>query len=195
MSGHSPAGVFVVASCLVLANAVGCGKPLGATASEAQAATHASTTSDATASGKFDPRPGASAPDVTFVLNDGYHLPLASLRGKTVAVYLCSPTAACAAEAQGFRAHSRELEAHHVVVLGVYEQDSAATRALAAREGVSFDLVADPDGSIAREFSVSVRDLDAPYVFVIAPNGTVRNVWPGGSAQGHAREILDGAGD
>jgi peroxiredoxin Q/BCP len=137
---------------------------------------------------------GSPAPDVKFILQDGFVLTLSSLRGKVVEVLFCptgaAPTADCRSEADGIRDRWADLEAHGVSVVGVRAADVVSNRVLMAQERLPFDFAADLDGRIAGAFGVRAEELRAPRIFMIGRDGGIRKIWQGSDPTSHVRAIL-----
>jgi peroxiredoxin Q/BCP len=69
-------------------------------------------------------------------------------------------------------------------------------REFAAKHGLEFPLVADPDGKIAAQYGVSTREGFAERVtFVIGRDGNVARVFPEVEIAGHADAVLAAIGE
>jgi peroxiredoxin Q/BCP len=105
--------------------------------------------------------------------------------------YVEDGTPGCSTQADQF---GREREAYAdagVTVYGVSTDDVDSHREFAEREGIEYDLLADPDGELRDAFGVP-RDGQGRAertTFVIA-DGEIRRVYDGVSADGHARDVL-----
>jgi peroxiredoxin Q/BCP len=170
---------------LALALVIACDKPHD-TSSIALATAPAPATSTA--------EPSTTAPDVTFTLADGFRLSLASLRGKVVAVVMCSSTdsAGCSRESRGFAKRWRELEEHHVTAIGVVPATAARERGI-ERQDLPFDFAVDTDGQIARALGVSAGGVADPTVLVIGRDGSIQAIWRAADPETHVRALLDEA--
>ncbi|MEF8807478.1 peroxiredoxin [Natronomonas sp.] len=105
--------------------------------------------------------------------------------------YVEDGTPGCSTQADQF---SREAGAYAdagVTVYGVSTDDVDSHREFAEREGIDYDLLADPDGDLCAAFGVP-RDHDGRAertTFVLA-DGEIQRVYTGVSADGHARDVL-----
>jgi peroxiredoxin Q/BCP len=105
--------------------------------------------------------------------------------------YVEDGTPGCSTQADQF---AREREAYAdagVTVYGVSTDDVDSHRGFAEREGIEYDLLADPDGDLCDAFGVP-RDSQGRAertTFVIA-DGEVQRVYADVSADGHARDVL-----
>jgi peroxiredoxin Q/BCP len=94
--------------------------------------------------------PGTPAPDFTLPDQDGAPVALASLRGKRVVLFFYprAMTPGCTTEACDFRDSLAPLQAAGYVVLGVSRDEPATLREFRARDGLTYDLLSDPDHSV-----------------------------------------------
>lgn len=94
--------------------------------------------------------PGTPAPDFTLPDQDGAPVALASLRGKRVVLFFYprAMTPGCTTEACDFRDSLAPLQAAGHVVLGVSRDEPATLREFRARDGLTYDLLSDPDHSV-----------------------------------------------
>ncbi len=94
--------------------------------------------------------PGTPAPDFTLPDQDGTPLSLASLKGKRVVLFFYprAMTPGCTTEACDFRDSLAPLQAAGYVVLGISRDDPATLREFRARDGLTYDLLSDPDHAV-----------------------------------------------
>ncbi|WP_100810268.1 MULTISPECIES: thioredoxin-dependent thiol peroxidase [unclassified Microbacterium] len=94
--------------------------------------------------------PGTPAPDFTLPDQDGAPVALASLRGKRVVLFFYprAMTPGCTTEACDFRDSLAPLQAAGYVVLGISRDEPATLREFRARDGLTYDLLSDPDHSV-----------------------------------------------
>jgi thioredoxin-dependent peroxiredoxin len=141
---------------------------------------------------------GDDAPNVTFTLQDGKTVSLASLKGKQVAVYFYpkDDTPGCTVEAQGIRDQWAAFEKAGIQVFGVSMQDAASHTAFIEKHKLPFGLVVDPDQSVPKAFGVPVSggQYAARHTFLIGADGKIKHVWREVSPKDHAKELLDAAG-
>jgi thioredoxin-dependent peroxiredoxin len=141
---------------------------------------------------------GDSAPALTFTLQDGKTVPLSSLMGKQVVVYFYpkDDTPGCTVEAQGIRDEWEAFQKAGIEVFGVSMQDAASHSAFIDKHKLPFNLVVDPDQSVAKAFGVPVRDSQfaARHTFLIGTDGKIKKVWREVQPKEHAKELLEAAG-
>ena len=94
--------------------------------------------------------PGDSAPDFTLPDQDGAPVALATLRGKRVILFFYprAMTPGCTTEACDFRDSLAPLQAAGYVVLGISRDDPATLREFRERDGLTYDLLSDPDHTV-----------------------------------------------
>jgi peroxiredoxin Q/BCP len=129
---------------------------------------------------------------VTFTLADGFRLSLASLRGKVVAVVMCSSTDSlgCSSESRGFAKRWRELEEHHVAAIGVVPAATARDPRGVERQDLPFDFAVDTDGQIARALGVSAGEGADPTVLVVDREGSIKTIWRAADPETHVRALV-----
>jgi thioredoxin-dependent peroxiredoxin len=141
---------------------------------------------------------GDDAPNVSFTLQDGKTVSLASLKGKQVAVYFYpkDDTPGCTVEAQGIRDQWEAFEKAGIQVFGVSMQDAASHTAFIEKHKLPYDLVVDPDQSVPKAFGVPVSggQYAARHTFLIGADGKIKRVWREVNPKDHAKELLDAAG-
>jgi peroxiredoxin Q/BCP len=94
--------------------------------------------------------PGTAAPDFTLPDQDGTPVSLASLRGKRVVLFFYprAMTPGCTTEACDFRDSLAPLQAANYVILGISRDEPATLRQFRERDGLTYDLLSDPDHSV-----------------------------------------------
>lgn len=162
---------------------------------EAPATTQADTAKPTTAAAQL--AVGDPAPPVTFTLQDGKSVNLASLQGKQVAVYFYpkDDTPGCTVEAQGIRDQWAAFEKAGIQVYGVSLQDAASHTAFIEKHKLPFDLVVD-DGSVTKAFGVPVTggEYASRHTFLIGADGKIKKIWREVTPSEHAKELLEAAG-
>lgn len=136
---------------------------------------------------------GDPAPDVSFTLQDGSKVSLASLKGQPVVVYFYpkDDTRGCTIEAEGIRDDYPAFEQAKVKVFGVSTQDAESHEAFIEKFDLPFDLVVDSDGEVAEAFRVPLnRGMAARQTFLIDAAGNIKRVWLDVDPKGHAKELL-----
>jgi peroxiredoxin len=138
----------------------------------------------------------SATPDVTFTLSDGFRLSLASLRGKVVAVVLCSSidSADCRSESRGLSKRWRELEEHYVTAIGVVTATGSRNPRAGERLDLPFDFAVDADGEIARALGVSAGGIADPTILVVGRDGSIKATWRVADPETHVRALIAEAG-
>lgn len=106
-------------------------------------------------------------------------------------------TSGCTIEANEFEDALPEFRDADIAVYGVSMDDAESHAGFADEEGLSFDLLADPEGEVADAFGL---DVDEGYTdrrtFVLADDEVVATYDPELSdPSGHAREVLSDTRD
>lgn len=93
---------------------------------------------------------GAAAPDFTLTDASGREVTLSSFRGTPVVLYFypAAGTPACTKEACDFRDNLASLTSAGYTVLGVSPDAPADLAAFRQRDGLTFDLLSDPDHAV-----------------------------------------------
>jgi len=143
---------------------------------------------------------GTPAPDFSLEDDSGKAVSLSSFRGKTVVVYFYpkDDTPGCTKEACGFRDANDQFLAKGAVVIGISPDKAASHGKFRAKYGLPFALLADPDHAVleawgawgekamyGKKYMGVVRS-----TVIVAPDGTVKKIFPKVSPEGHAEEIL-----
>jgi peroxiredoxin Q/BCP len=145
-------------------------------------------------------RPGDVAPDFTVPDQDGNQVTLSALRGQPVVLYFYprDDTPGCTIQACSLRDHIGELRQRGAVVLGVSGDSVKSHRKFADRYGLPFPLLADHDHAVGNAYGVwKHKSMFGKQVgfyerttFVIAPDGTVRQVLPRVKPDEHVDQVL-----
>lgn len=140
---------------------------------------------------------GDTAPEVSAQNQHGETVTLAFDDPTVVYFYPKDFTGGCTIEANDFEDALPEYRDAGIDVYGVSMDDVESHADFAEEEGVSFDLLADPDGEVSEAFGL---DTDEGYTdrrtFVLA-GGEVAAVYDPELADpaGHAREVLEDTRD
>ncbi len=135
-------------------------------------------------------QPGDPAPAVEAKNQDGETVSLDFEEPTVLYFYPKDDTAGCTVEANQFQ---RELDAYRdagVAVYGVSVDDVDSHADFAADQGLTFDLLADPDGEVVEAFDVETRRGVAMRTTFVLADGEVRAVYEGVDPDGHARDVL-----
>jgi peroxiredoxin Q/BCP len=106
--------------------------------------------------------------------------------------YVRDNTSGCTREARALRDAASEIESHGAVILGVSTNSAESHARFARNNELTFPLLADEDGSIARAYGVLRPAGTAERsTFLIGKDGKLLHIWPTVSITGHADEILE----
>jgi peroxiredoxin Q/BCP len=143
---------------------------------------------------------GQPAPEFTLPDQAGNPVSLKALRGKPVVVYFYPKdnTPGCTNEACSFRDHWAALQEKGVTVLGISPDSQASHAKFAAKHGLPFTLLADPETQVAQLFGVwGEKTLYGRKfmgllrtTFLLDEQGMVRHVWKKPKTAIHAEEVL-----
>jgi peroxiredoxin Q/BCP len=130
--------------------------------------------------------PGDQAPDFTLPDQHGNPVKLSDFKGQTVVVYFYpkADTPGCTTQACGVRDRSPDYAQAGAVVLGVSPDPVRAVSKFDEKYGLGFPLLADEDHSVAEAYGVWVEKSmygrkymgNERTTFVIAPDGTIRDI-------------------
>jgi peroxiredoxin Q/BCP len=101
-------------------------------------------------------------------------------------------TSGCTIEANDFQATLPEFEAEGITVYGVSLDDAETHADFAEEEGVTYDLLADPEGEVADAFGVDTSEGYTDRVTFTVAEGEIVGVYDPELAdpEGHAEEVL-----
>jgi len=136
---------------------------------------------------------GATAPEVTGTTLDGKTVSLAQSRGRRALVYFYpkDSTPGCTREACALRDTFDRFTARGVVIFGVSQDSRESHQDFAQEHRLPFPLVADEEGSIARDYGVSSTfGFSSRVSFLIDERGRVAHVWPDVDPAVHADRVL-----
>lgn len=146
-----------------------------------------------------DPAPAFDLPDA-----QGRRVSLADHHGRGVVVYFYprAATPGCTTEACDFRDSLSSLAASGYDVLGVSPDPVDALRAFADAEGLTFPLLSDADGAVARAYGAwGTKEVGGVRIdgvrrstFVIDGDGRVREAEYDVVPQGHVARLRDSLG-
>lgn len=139
-------------------------------------------------------KPGDKAPSFSAISWDGSTVKLSDFSGSKNVVlffYLRDNTSGCIREARSLNDAVDRLTERSAVVIGVSTDGVESHERFAANNGLTFPLLADPDGKIAKAYGV-LRDTRraARATFLIGMDGTILRTWPKVSITGHADDIV-----
>jgi peroxiredoxin Q/BCP len=132
-----------------------------------------------------DPAPQVSAP------NQHGETVTPDYEGVTVVYfYPEDETPGCTVEAQQFTTEAESYADAGVTVYGVSTDDVESHADFAEKEGIEFDLLADPDEEVCEAFGVPRITGRAKRTTFVVVDGTVERVYEGVDPDGHARDLL-----
>jgi peroxiredoxin Q/BCP len=144
---------------------------------------------------------GDQAPEFSLPASGGGTVRLSALREKTVVLYFYpkDDTPGCTKEACAFRDTSPRFTRAGAVILGVSMDSAASHEKFAAKYGLSFPLLSDPDGAVCKAYGVYKQKsmYGRTYwgiertTFVTDREGRIAAIFPKVSVDGHAETILE----
>lgn len=143
-------------------------------------------------------RVGDPAPDFTLTSSAGEPVRLADFLGKSEVVLFFYPkdeTPGCTAEACSFRDRYEALRDAGAAVIGVSGDSDASHRGFAAKHGLPFPLLSDPDGALRALYGVpkTLGLFPGRVTYLIDKKGIVRHIFSSQfQATRHVEEALRG---
>jgi len=139
-------------------------------------------------------KPGDKAPSFSATSWDGSTVKLSDFSGSKNVVlffYLRDNTSGCIREARSLNDAVDRLTERSAVVIGVSTDGVESHERFAANNALTFPLLADSDGKIAKAYGV-LRETGraARATFLIGKDGTILRTWPKVSITGHADDIV-----
>lgn len=142
------------------------------------------------------PEVGERAPDFSLVDQNGKLHTLSDHAGHWLVLYFYpkDDTPGCTREACSFRDGHARLQATGAAVLGVSVDTSESHGRFAEKLQLTFPLLADTDGSMARRYGVlmdwKAYKLAKRTTFLISPAGEIKRVYAHVDPDRHADQIL-----
>jgi peroxiredoxin Q/BCP len=142
---------------------------------------------------------GDLAPDFTLPDADGREVSLSALRGQRVIIYFypAAMTPGCTKQACDFRDSRNDLSDAGFAVLGISPDPPAKLARFAAKEGLTFPLLSDPDRVVLKAYGAygekmlygkkSVGVIRS--TFVVGTDGRIENAYYGVKATGHVARL------
>jgi peroxiredoxin Q/BCP len=134
--------------------------------------------------------PGDPAPEISAPNQDGETVTPDWAGVTVVYFYPKDATSGCTTEAEQFQAELESYREAGVTVYGVSVDGVDSHADFADDLGLTFDLLADPDGEVVAAFDVDTKRGVATRSTVVVVNGQVQAVYDGVRPDGHAREVL-----
>ena len=146
------------------------------------------------------PEAGQPAPDFTLPQDGGNPVTLSALRPKPVVLFFYpkDDTPGCTIENRDFTAMRADFDAAGAVVLGVSKDSVDKHAKFRGKHDLSVILLSDAEGDVCESYGVwgEKKMYGKTFMgitratFLIAPDGTVAQVWPKVKVEGHAEEVL-----
>jgi peroxiredoxin Q/BCP len=138
---------------------------------------------------------GQKAPDFSLKSQNGSEISLKDFPGKTLVIFFYPKdgTMICTKEACAFRDNIGSFQELGAEVIGVSSDDTESHSGFAREHGLSYPLLSDPGGQVAKLFEVKKTLGIAPgrTTFVIDPEGVIRHVYSSQLSAGrHVDEAL-----
>lgn len=143
---------------------------------------------------------GTPAPDFALPDAEGRIVRLSDFRGQTVVLYFYpkDDTPGCTTEACEFRDEYALFDKRHVAILGVSPDTTASHARFAAKYGLPFPLLADPDHAVAEAYGVWKPKSAYGRIFkgierttvVIDPAGRIQRIFRRVRPRGHSADVM-----
>ncbi len=139
---------------------------------------------------------GTMAPNFSAKDTEGNTVSLTDFAGKTVVLYFYpkDDTPGCTKEAQSFRDAYPEYQGKDMVVLGVSMDDEASHKRFTEKYGLPFQLIADTDGRVTKDYDVDGGGYSRRVTYIIDGTGKISHVFEKVQTDSHAKDILAALG-
>ncbi|MDD4641193.1 MAG: thioredoxin-dependent thiol peroxidase [Bacteroidales bacterium] len=147
---------------------------------------------------------GDKAPDFKGVNQEGENIALSDYRGKRVILYFYPKdnTPGCTAEACSLNDSNSYFLDKGFVVIGVSPDSVESHQRFAAKYGLSFNLIADPEKVIIQAYGAwgEKKNYGKTYMgllrttFVISAQGIIEQVFPKVDTKNHADQLIEALG-
>lgn len=147
---------------------------------------------------------GDIAPDFKGVNQEGENIALSDYRGKRVILYFYPKdnTPGCTAEACSLNDSNSYFLDKGFVVIGVSPDSVESHQRFAAKYGLSFNLIADPEKVIIQAYGAwgEKKNYGKTYMgllrttFVISAQGIIEQVFPKVDTKNHADQLIEALG-
>jgi peroxiredoxin Q/BCP len=144
---------------------------------------------------------GAKAPDFELVTDAGERFKLSEHRRRAVVLYFYpqDDTEGCTIENIAFSEQLPEFHRLGAVVVGISPDSVEKHCAFRDKYGLKVPLAADPDRRVVEAYGLwqPKKTFGRDYVglvrttFLIAPDGTISDIWTVNRIKGHADEVLE----
>jgi len=137
---------------------------------------------------------GVPAPAFALLNQSGETIDSKSLTGSWYVIYFYPKdgTPGCTKEACSFRDHLHELQVMGMRILGVSFDDVASHKAFAEKYHLSFDLLADPEGTVIRAYGAAsaIPGFARRVSYLVDDAGVIRQTYPNVTPSEHAAGII-----
>ena len=143
---------------------------------------------------------GDTAPDFTLPDGQGNKVTLSDLKGQTVVLYFYprDNTPGCTKEACNFRDNFSQFQSENIAVFGISTDTVKSHQKFSDKLDLPFPLLADEDTTVSTTYGVYglKKFMGKEYMgikrttFVIAPDGTIANIYKKVKTATHAEDIL-----
>lgn len=133
---------------------------------------------------------GDPAPEVTARNQHGESVAIDADGPTVVYFYPRDDTPGCTIEAKQFELERATYDDAGVTILGVSTDSVESHAAFCDAYDLSFDLLADPDGTLADAFDVPLNRNTAARTTFVLLDGEIHAVYTDVNPDGHARDIL-----
>ena len=126
---------------------------------------------------------------------------LCDYQGRWVILYFYPKdmTSGCTQEARDFSEFLPQFSKLNAVILGVSRESIRSHERFKEKEGITFELITDPDEFLCQKFGVMKEKsmYGKKYMgierstFLIDPNGKIVYVWRNVKVSGHVQEVLE----
>jgi peroxiredoxin Q/BCP len=137
----------------------------------------------------------------SFLATNSLQGDLKDYHGQWVVLYFYPKdmTSGCTQEARDFSEHMSQFKQLDAVILGVSRESIRSHERFKEKEGISFELITDPDEALCQKFGVMKEKsmYGKKYMgverstFLIDPNGKIGYVWRNVKVSGHVQEVLE----
>src|SRR6266705_486673 len=142
------------------------------------------------------PAAGAAAPDFSLATSDGSQVSLRDFKGKWIVLYFYPKdmTSGCTMEAKNFQRDLDQYTKTGAVILGVSVDSPDSHKQFCSKEGLTFKLLADPDGKVSSQYGSTMQyqgaTMAARNTFLINPEGKIAKVYTGEKPAYHSEQVL-----
>jgi peroxiredoxin Q/BCP len=139
--------------------------------------------------------PGQAFPSFTATSHEGETVDLAKYRGDDnliVFFYPRAQTPGCVRETTEFGARRGEFDALHTKIVGVSVDAVDAQKKHAIQCAANFPVLSDEDKALTTQLGIlNERGMAQRTTYLIDSKGTVRNVFPSVTVDGHVDQVLE----